>query len=257
MASQIVRFAVLATAATLLLLTSLGAARAAEDPPFDEYQIDTIEGIIRSYLRSHPEVVIDALRAYDEEQKRVAAETLRKRMAERRQELERSPNDFVGGNPEGDVSVVEFFDYRCPYCKRVMPGLEELRQSDMGLRFVYKEFPILGPDSVLAARAAIASRAQGKYESFHNALMSSRGELSREAVVQIAAEVGLDVERLVKDMSAPEVENIIARNYALARALGITGTPSFVIGDNLVRGAVTTAELQRRIAEARDSCETC
>jgi len=254
-----VRLAALRAAAALLVLAGLGlgAAGAAEDQPFDESQIDTIEGIIRSYLRNNPEVIIDALRAYDQEQERLAAATQRQRLAERRQELERSPGDFVGGNPDGDVSVVEFFDYRCPYCKRVMPQLLELRQTDVGLRFVYKEFPILGPDSMIAARAAIAARAQGKYEPLHDALMSSRGQLSEAAVLQVAAEVGLDVERLLKDMNAPEVNDIIARNYALAQALGITGTPSFVIGDNVVRGAVSGAELKRRVAEARDNCATC
>ncbi len=247
----------LAAALSLLAGLGFGAALAAEDQSFDDAQINTIEGVIRSYLRNNPEVIIDALRAYDQEQKRLAEVAVRERMAERRQELERDAGDFVGGNPDGDISLIEFFDYRCPYCKRVVPQLVELRQSDKNLRLVYKEFPILGPDSVVAARAAIASRAQGKYQAFHDAMMASRGKLTELAVLQIAAEVGLDVERLVDDMQAPEVQDIIARNYALAQALGITGTPSFVIGDNLVRGAVSGAELKRRIAEARDNCETC
>lgn len=254
-----VRLAALKGIAALLLLAGLGlgAASAAEDQPFDETQINTIEGVIRSYLRNNPEVIIDALRAYEQKQKRVAAAAVRERMAASRQELERSPDDFVGGNPDGDLSVIEFFDYRCPYCKRVIPQLVELREADKGLRFVYKEFPILGADSVIASRAAIASRAQGKYEVFHDALMSSRGQLNEKAVVQIAAEVGLDVERLLKDMQTPAVSDVIARNYALAKALGITGTPSFVIGDAVVRGAVTGAELGRRVAEARANCLTC
>jgi protein-disulfide isomerase len=248
-----------ALAATLLLLAGLGfgAALAAEDRSFDDAQIETIEGVIRSYIRNNPEVIIDALRAYDQEQKRLASVAARQRMADRRQELERDAGDFVGGNPDGDISLIEFFDYRCPYCKRVLPQMVELRKSDKKLRIVYKEFPILGPDSVIASRAAIASRAQGKYQAFHDAMMASRGKLTEAAVLQIAAEVGLDVERLLNDMQAPEVGDIIARNFSLAQALGITGTPSFVIGDNLVRGAVNGAELKRRIAEARSNCETC
>ena len=233
----------LAAALSLLAGLGFGAASAAEDQSFDDAQINTIEGLIRSYLRNNPEVIIDALRAYDQEQKRLAAVAVRDQMAERRQQLERDAGDFVGGNPDGDISLIEFFDYRCPYCKRVVPQLVE--------------FPILGPDSVVAARAALASRAQGKYQAFHDAMMTSRGKLTEVAVMQIAAEVGLDVGRLVNDMKAPEVQDTIARTYALAQALGITGTPSFVIGDSLVRGAVSGAELKRRIAEARDSCETC
>lgn len=247
----------LAAALSLLVGLGFGAASAAEDQSFDDAQINTIEGLIRSYIRNNPEVIIDALRAYDLEQKRLAAVAVRDQMAERRQQLERDAGDFVGGNPDGDISLIEFFDYRCAYCKRVLPQMVELRKSDKKLRIVYKEFPILGPDSVIASRAAIASRAQGKYQAFHDAMMTSRGKLTEVAVMQIAAEVGLDVGRLVNDMKAPEVQDTIARNYALAQALGITGTPSFVIGDSLVRGAVTGAELKRRIAEARDSCETC
>lgn len=215
------------------------------------------EALVRDALMSNPEIVRDAFIALQEREEAAQAERQRQALAEAADEVFRSPADFVAGNPEGDVTLVEFFDYRCPYCKRVMATLEELRKRDRKLRMVYKEFPILGPDSIVAARAAIASRAQGKYLEFHDALMASRGELGEKAVVQIAAEVGLDVERLFNDMRDPKIDQIIRRNYALAQALGVSGTPTFVVGDEIVRGAVTIDKLEASIEQARSGCLTC
>jgi protein-disulfide isomerase len=147
--------------------------------------------------------------------------------------------------------LVEFFDYNCPYCRRVAPTVVELEEADPDLRLVYKEFPILGPSSQLAARAALASRRQGKYVPFHNALMQATEQVAEETVMETARAVGLDTERLDQDMRDPAIEDAIARNLQLANALGITGTPSFVIGHEVVPGAVDLRTLQSLIARAR------
>ena len=237
-----------AALAALVLPAAPGFAQDAA-PTGDEVEI--IESIVRQYLLKNPGVVVEAIRAYQAEEKRLEVERERQAIARYLDELERDPDSHVGGNPEGDVTMVEFFDYRCPYCKRVMPALNELRENDKKLRLVYKEFPVLGPESVLASRAAVASRAQGKYQEYHDALMTTRGKLTKETVLQIALEVGLDVERLAADMESPETKEIIERTYLLAQALGINATPTFVIGGRMVRGAVPIEQLRDRIAEAR------
>ena len=159
----------------------------------------------------------------------------------------------VAGNPDGDVTLVEFFDYHCAYCKRMRGPVMTVLEEDPGLRVVFKEFPILGPDSVVAARAALTSRNQNpdKYVEFHTALMSTRGRLTQPRILAIARDVGFDAERLETDMDSPEVTATIRRNLALARALGITGTPSLVIGTQLVPGAVSLRTLRQLIAQAR------
>jgi protein-disulfide isomerase len=147
--------------------------------------------------------------------------------------------------------LVEFFDYNCQYCRRVAPTVVELEEADPDLRLVYKEFPILGPGSHFAARAALASRNQGRYVRFHNALMQANEQVTEETVMDIAREVGLDTERLEQDMQDPAIEEAIARNLQLANALGITGTPSFIIGQEVVPGAVDLRTLQGLIARTR------
>jgi protein-disulfide isomerase len=146
---------------------------------------------------------------------------------------------------------VEFFDYNCPYCRKVAPTMVELEQSDRDLRLVYKEFPILGPGSQFAARAALASRKQRKYVAFHNALMQANEQVTEDTIMDVARAIGLDTKRLEQDMQDPAIQDAIARNLQLANALGITGTPSFVIGERMVPGAVDLRTLQGLIAEVR------
>jgi protein-disulfide isomerase len=159
----------------------------------------------------------------------------------------------VIGNPNGDVTVVEFFDYRCPYCKSVAAAFVDLYEKDGKVRLVLKEFPILGPESEFAAKAALAAQKQGKYREFHLAMMSFKGKMTNDDVRQLAAKVGLDVAKLEQDMQDPAITETINRNYALAEALGIKGTPAFIIGNELVPGAITADEMQKRIAAVRDS----
>ena len=157
----------------------------------------------------------------------------------------------MGGNPDGDVTVVEFFDYRCGYCKRFAPTLEKIKKQDPKLRVVYKEFPILGPDSMKGAQAALAAREQGRYVEFHEALMRVRGNLNDKTITAVARSVGLDTDRLRKDMQSPMILNAIRNTRKLAAALGITGTPAVIVGDEIVRGAVPLERLAAMIAAAR------
>ena len=162
------------------------------------------------------------------------------------------PNAPVLGNPDGDVTVVEFIDYNCPYCKRAMPEVQGLLDEDPNVRLVYREWPILGEGSVYASRAALASRVQGKYEEFHLALMGSRGRVEEASVLRIAKEIGLDIDQLKADMQSPDVDEHIESSMRLAQSLGFNGTPSFVVGDVLLPGFVEQAELQKAVDKSRE-----
>jgi protein-disulfide isomerase len=178
----------------------------ADAEEFAPEQRQKIENLIHDYLLQHPDVLIDALRAAEQKLKSDADDKAKQALAARRKEIFDDPQTPVGGNPKGDVTLVEFFDYRCPYCKQVHPRLQELLAGDHNLRIAYKEFPILGAVSVGAARAALAAQRQGKYEAFHNAMMAVSGQITDETVYQVAKTVGLDVDRLKRDMAAPQIE---------------------------------------------------
>ena len=177
----------------------------------------------------------------------------RESLASHPESLFDDPASPVGGNPNGDVTLVGFFDYHCAACKSMLKAVMTVLDDDSGVRMVFKEFPILSRESVVAARAALAANEQdpGKYLVFHNALMSSRGLLTEQRILAIARDVGLDPERLKTAMSAPEIVQAIKRNWALADELRIRGTPAFVIGDKVIPGAVNPKTLKRFIAEAR------
>mgnify|MGYP003700705091 CR=1 FL=1 len=220
---------------------------AVADIPRDEF-----ERRVRDYILTHPEVIVAALRGLDA-QRREAAESEAKAVIEARaEEIFRDPGSPVDGNTRGDVTLVEFFDYNCPYCRRMVPVMAEAEATDPRLRFVYKEFPILGPGSSYAARAALAAHRQERYITFHQALMAVNGPVDEDTVLAAAAEVGLDLDRLKADMTDPAVQAAIDRNLELARALRINGTPGFVVGGEILRGAVDLATLQAAIAEARE-----
>lgn len=245
--SRIVPAAIAALLAAATVAGELGAAEPAPAAP----DRAAIERVVREYLRDHPEVVIEALESFKKKQEEAELADIKKAMAARRDEIVGDPGSPVGGNPKGDVTLVEFFDYRCGVCKNVHPMVNELIRSDGRIRRVYKEWPILGPPSLVAARAALASRKQGKYLAFHDALMEARGDLSESTVLAIATRVGMDTARLRRDMNDPEIGAILQRNYALAESLRINGTPSFVIGNVLVRGARDIDSMRELVARAR------
>jgi protein-disulfide isomerase len=240
----------------LICLVALGLAIAPfadADETVTPGQKTAIEQIIHDYILEHPELVIQALQSAESKAKTVAEERARATLVEKRKELLDDPTSPIAGNPSGDVTIVEFFDYRCPYCKQVEPSLEALLREDRQIRIVYKEFPILGKDSVYATRVALAARKQAKYDSFHAAMMMAKGQIDENAVLKIAASAGLDVDRVKADMKSPEIDDIIRRNFELAQALDIRGTPAFIIGGELVPGAIDIATMKQKIAAARKS----
>jgi protein-disulfide isomerase len=242
-------------AAALAVLFALAGAAA----PASAQQNETLteqakmEQIIHDYLLAHPEVIIEAVDNYQKQQEKASAQKQAQAITDRREELQHTPGDPVVGSPSGDVTVVEFFDYRCPYCKAVAASFIDLYDKDGKVRLVLKEFPILGPESEFASKAALAAQKQGKYRELHLAMMSFKGKMTNDDVRQIAGKVGIDVARLEQDMQDPAIAEAINRNYALAEALGIKGTPAFIVGNELVPGAITAEEMQKRIAAARNT----
>ncbi len=218
---------------------------------FTPDQTQGIEEIVRQYLLDNPDVLVEALTIYQQRQKVADKERQQQAVVVHRKALLEDTDAPVLGNPKGDVAIVEFFDYRCPYCRKAAKNIKTAIEEDGNIRLIMKEFPILGPQSVQAARAALAAAKQGKYEEFHWALMLKPGDLSKPHIRTVAREMGLDVERLEADMKSTEIEDMIRRNRGLASALAIRGTPAFVIGNTLVPGAIDLPALKRLVAAAR------
>ncbi|MEK7352650.1 MAG: DsbA family protein [Nitrospirota bacterium] len=210
-----------------------------------------LDQAIEQYIRSHPEVIEQAMQALDVKRQRDEKLRVRQAIATHQEELLRDPASPVSGNLNGDVTVIEFFDYRCGYCKRVASAVMQLQKDEPGVRVVYKDFPILGEVSVFGARAALAAREQGKHQVFHEAMLTSENELTREEVLAIAQRVGLDIKKLEVDLQAPEWQAAIDRNHALAKLLGISGTPGFVVGNEVYPGALELAGLKALVKQAR------
>jgi len=223
-------------------------AVAADFTPDQKAQIETI---VRDYLKNHPEMLIDAIQAADDKLKADAKDKSVQALAAHRQEVLNDPLSPVAGNPNGNVTLVEFFDYRCPYCKQVEPALEKLVGDDRQLRFVFKEFPVLGPDSETAARVALAARKQGKYDAFHRAMMATSGHIDEAVIYKVAASVGLDLDRLKQDMKSPDVDKELKANLELGKKLDLDGTPSFIVGDTIIPGAIGAEDLKQLVANAR------
>ncbi|WP_298498496.1 DsbA family protein [uncultured Maritimibacter sp.] len=223
--------------------------------PFQSTAQDLTEERIKELalqaIRENPQIIMEAVQLLEAEQAAAQADAQAEVLKNQRELLERDPNAPVLGNPDGDVTVVEFFDYNCPYCKRAMAEVQGLIAADPNVRLVYREWPILGEGSVFAAKAALAAREQGKYEEFHWALMGMQGRAEEASVLRVAEDIGLDVERLRADMDAPEIQEHIATSMRLTQALGFNGTPSFVIGDNLIPGFVEEEHLRSAVDDTR------
>lgn len=214
---------------------------------------ERIKELALEAIRENPSIILEAMQILEQQQAGAQASAQAQVLQNQRDLLEKDPNAPVLGNPEGDVTVIEFFDYNCPYCKRAMPEVQALLDADPDVRLVYREWPILGEGSVFAAKAALAARKQGKYEEFHWALMGLKGRVEESSVISVAKDVGLDVAQLRADMDAPEVLEHIATTTQLAQALGFNGTPSFVIGDDLLPGLVEQEQLQTVVDKTRDN----
>jgi len=241
--------AALALALGLAAAPQAGSAQDAQ-PPFDATQSEAIEALVRQYILEHPEVVVEALQRYEQQQRAAEAERQAAAIVALADQLTADPRDPVIGNPDGDVTLVEFFDYRCGYCKRMTGVLAQLVDEDPNLRVVMKEFPILSRESGQAARAALAGLRQDKYEAFHFALMEG-GALTDDEILAIAASVGLDTDELQDAMRDPAIGAALRDNLALAEKIGITGTPAFIVGNTMIPGAVSIEELRAKIAAAR------
>ncbi len=242
---------------TLLLLPGLVAraqsapASASSPGAFTPAQRAEIVDIVRAAMKTDPGILRDAITALQAEEAGAQDAAARTAIGRAGPALVRNPGDPVAGNPSGDVTVVEFYDLRCPYCRRMVPVIADLLARDPKLRLVYKDFPILGPPSLLGARAVLAAQRQGGYQKLQQAIMSGSGQITEGSLQREAVRLGLDWPRLARDMAAPDIQARIDARLALARDLGVNGTPSFVVGSRLLPGAVPLEELQAAVAAAR------
>ncbi len=248
-------------APALLALALLGAPVSASAQSFTDTQRGDIEAIVKSYLIAHPEVLEEAM---NELQKRQTAAETAKHEASITQNAEaifNSPRGVTLGNKDGDVTFVEFFDYNCGYCKRAMADMLDLMKNDGKLKVVLKEFPVLSEGSVEAAKVAVAVRMQDptgkKYLDFHQKLLGGRGVADKARAMAAAKDAGLDTARIEKDLASPEVAATLAENMKLAEDMGLNGTPSYVIGKQIVVGAVGLDQLKEKIGVARCGKVSC
>jgi protein-disulfide isomerase len=236
----------LALLATVLLLPT---ARAAE---FSAAQRAEIVQIVRDALKQDPTILRDAVAALQAEEGEHQAAASRAAIAAHHDKLTTAA-DPVAGNPVGDVTVVEFFDTRCPYCRKFDPIMASLLAQDHGVRLVYKDMPILGPASLLSAKALLAAKRQGAYEPLREAVMKAPPDATKESLRALAEKLKLDWPRLERDMDDPAIAAQLEANVTLARDLGVQGTPALVIGGSLVPGAIDLPELTTAVAEARSA----
>ncbi|MBT5433488.1 MAG: DsbA family protein, partial [Rhodospirillaceae bacterium] len=227
-----------------------GATAVAADETLVDLTREEIEVIVRDYLVEHPEVVIEALRAYEKQLADQQAAEADRAMTELADEIFNDPETPFGGDPDGEIVIVEFFDYRCGYCRRSAPDLFALRDEMDGVKVIYKEFPILGDASRLAAVAALAARNQGLYEPFHELLMTAESNFSEAEILDLAEYVGLDTDQLREDMADPEIQAYLSRTDTLARTLGVGGTPAFIVNGTLYPGALSRSDFERLIEAA-------
>lgn len=249
------RFRLAACAAALIALTPAAFA----DTAFNDAQKKEIGEIVRQYLMENPEVLLDVSRALEAKQQEQEQEQRTQVLQSNAEQIFRSPADYVAGNPKGDVTIVEFFDYNCGWCKKGFPEVVSLMEKDKNLRVVLKEFPIFGGDSDYAAMAAIASKKQNKYWELHQALFSHEGKVTKQAVDEIAAKVGIDLAKLKDDMKDPAIAKELADTHALAQSLAINGTPAFIVDDKVSPGYLPADGLTAMIEEVRTGggCKLC
>ena len=246
------RLKILTATALLLAAPAIAPAQA---QTFSADQRQEIGAIVKEYLLTHPEVMQDVMAEMEKRQQAAESEKHHAAVVENKATLFSSPHQVVLGNPQGNVTMVEFFDYNCGFCKRAMTDMLDLIKTDNNLKFVLKEFPVLGEGSVEAARVAVAARMQDstgkKYIEFHQKLLGSRGGADKARALAVAKEVGFDVARIEKDMNSDEVKKTIDENLKLADALGVNGTPSYVVGEEVVIGAVGIDSLRAKITAER------
>ncbi len=236
----------------LAAMLALPGAAAAQD--ITPQQKTEIEKIIREYLIKNPQVLQEAIAELEKRQAEAEQVKRAQAVTELRTEIFSSPRQAAIGNPAGDLTLVEFFDYNCGFCKRALADKDSLLKGDGKLKIVLKELPVLGPGSVEAARVSVAARMQdpgAKFAAFHDKLLGTRGPVAKDRAMQVAKEVGYDMARIERDLESPEVAATIQEGLKLADALGITGTPSYVVGDEVVIGAVGAETLKAKLDAVR------
>ncbi len=197
-----------------------------------------LESQIEHYIRTHPEVILQSLQGLEDRRKEEVQQKAKRVLATRQNDLINDPSSPVSGNPDGSLVLIEFYDYRCGFCKQAAPAVAQLQKEDSRVRIVYKNLPILGESSELAAKAALASKVQGRHQLFHETLLATTEDLTRGKILQIANDIGLDMKRIETDMDSPEWQAVIEHNRELAKNLGITGTPGFIVGTEVSLGAL-------------------
>ena len=213
-------------------------------------QVENIESVVKNYLLKNPIVIREAIVNLQKQDAQAAADKAKEAVLTYRKELLEAPMSPVVGNPKADVTIVEFFDFQCGYCKKVAPVLDEIMKTDPNVRVIFKQFPVLGPNSVLAAKVALAVHKQGKYEEFHNALLATES-LDENTVYGIVDKLGLNVSQVRQDMASESIQAEIESNHQMSSPLGITGTPGFVIGNRIAPGALDINAMRQMIANAR------
>lgn len=238
-----------ALSSALIASTMLATPAAA----LDESQKKEFGAFIREYLLANPEIIEEMQMALTAKKEAEIASRAKEAIAENAEAIFRSEEDIVLGNPNGDVTIVEFFDYNCGFCKRAMDDMDALLEDDPNLRFVLKEFPILGPESLEAHRVAMSFHKlmPEKYGEFHRRLLGGEGRANGESAMRIATELGADEEAVRAGMDDPAIAESIRKSYELADQLGIGGTPSYIIGDEAVFGAMGAEVLEEKIANVR------
>lgn len=236
-------------AAAMALSLSTGVATAAD--ALSAAQQDAVKEVVKSYLKENPEVVIEAIQAWQDKQAALEAEEQKKAIGMLNAALKEDGSAPFLGNEKGQDLVVEFSDYNCPYCKRAYPGIKELLAADGDIKLVMLELPVLGPMSEFAAKAALAAHIQGQYEAFHEGMMAIGTRLNQEGVLGVAMKAGLDMDKLKQDMNSPVVAGELESNAMMAQMLGISGTPAFIIGDQLVPGAIGKDKIKALVEKSR------
>jgi protein-disulfide isomerase len=245
------RFSLALSVLGVLILFASGCATTGKETKSVSVSLpEPTDAAIERYIRAHPEVIEQSLQGLLAKREAELRDRQKMALVTKQQELVHDPASPISGNPKGEITVVEFYDYRCGFCKKAASAVTELQKVDPRVRVVYKDLPILGEPSDLAAKAALASQAQGKHQAFHEALLASHADMSKESILKIAVKVGLDAKRLETDMANPKWQAVIDKNRTLAHELGISGTPGFIVGNELVPGWLDLNGLKELIARA-------
>jgi protein-disulfide isomerase len=241
-------------ALALLGTLAFGSAAHAQAPVFTDQQKQAIGQVVKEYLLQNPEVLTEAMAELEKRQAEAQKVAQSGALKESRQALLNASHSFVAGNPSGDVTLVEFFDYNCGYCKRALTDVRSMMKADPKLRVVLKDFPVLGPDSVEASRVALAVKNQLQGEKlfdYHVKVLESRGRVNGERALAVAKEMGLDIARVQKDMDGADVRSALQENVSLGDKLGLSGTPAFIIGEEVIAGAVGVEPLRQVVSGVR------